>query len=122
MRIAGYVLPSGVKRVLDLPDELRGTLLQLTYLQLDAFARGRHVGDAAAHPLQYFQSAFVGVVEDFPGVVRRPEQRFQRQDQRRAEANPGLEQRQNRLSEQAGHSGLGAPEGSEPVADLAVHA
>ena len=49
LRVAGQVLPSGLQRALGLSGELRRSLLQLTDLQLQALARGRHVGDAAAY-------------------------------------------------------------------------
>src|SRR5258707_4773043 len=52
LRVPGQVLSLCIERVRALPGELRGALLELIDLQLDALARGRHVGDTAAHRLQ----------------------------------------------------------------------
>jgi len=120
-RFAGYVLPPGINRVLALPGEFRGCLLELADLQLDALPRGRHVGDAAAYLLQGFQLALVGVVERFPGVFRCPEHGFQRHDQWRAEGLTRLQHRQPSLADEAGEFRLGAAQVSEPVTDLGVH-
>ena len=121
LRLAGQVLMPGIERVLALPGEPGGSLLQLAGLQLNALPRGGHVGDAAADLLHGFQLALVGVVKDLPRIIRRPERGFQGDDQRRAQAFARIEDRQYRLADEAGEFRLGAPEVTEPVADLAVH-
>ena len=67
--LAGEVLAAGGERLPALPLELVGLLLELLELQLEALARGRDVGHAAAHLLQHLELALVGVVEGLARVL-----------------------------------------------------
>ena len=59
----------GGERLAALPLELVRLLLELLHLQLEALARGRDVGDAAAYLLQHLELSLVGVVERLARVL-----------------------------------------------------
>jgi hypothetical protein len=69
-RLARQVLASGGERLTALVLELVRLRLQLRLLQLEALARGGHVGDPAADLLQHLELALVGVVEGLARVLR----------------------------------------------------
>ena len=68
-RLAGEVLAAHLQRLLGLPLQLGGLLLELVDLQLDPLAAGRHVGDAAAHLREQVELALVAVVEGLARVL-----------------------------------------------------
>ena len=117
---AGQIVAARPLRLIALAGEAVCLLLQRADLQLEALARGCHVGDTAADLRQGFELALVGAVQGLPGILRLPEHRLQRDDQGRPKGIPRVDQRQHRLADEAGLPGFGLPEVGEPSADLAV--
>lgn len=68
-RLAGQILAAERERLAALVLQLGRLSLQLIQLQLQPFARGRHIGDAAAYLLKQLQLLLVRVIEGLARIL-----------------------------------------------------